>query len=230
MINDLFSLREKEIFRAIAELKDCDFVIIGGYAVNAYALPRFSVDCDIVIKDEAELERIEKILLSQGYSKECSAADCSYSGSFSRFEKTLANNFAVSIDVLIKSITDRMTGAVFSADWVFENSKVRVLKGKTMVSEIKARIININALLVMKIVSCRPTDIRDVFMMLPNANDAKWIKSEIGLRYGFQDRIARIIEKVSSPQFRDGLAGVYSYFDPKVFEKHRKAVVSLKED
>lgn len=230
MINDLFSLREKEIFHAIAELKDCDFVIIGGYAVNAYALPRFSVDCDIVIKDEVELERIEKILLSQGYSKECSAADCSYSGSFFRFEKYLGDNIAVSIDVLIRAVTDRMTGAIFSADWVFENSKMRVLKGKTMVSEIKARIINIDALLVMKIVSCRPTDIRDVFMMLPNANDTKWIQAEIGLRYRFQDRIEKIIEKVSSPQFRDGLAGVYSSFDPKIFEKHRKAVVDFGSD
>lgn len=226
---NLFSLREKEIFHAIAELKDCDFVIIGGYAVNAYALPRFSVDCDIVIKDEVELERIEKILLNHGYSKEHSTAECAYSGSFLRFEKYLGDNIAVSMDVLIKSVTDRMTGAIFSADWVFENSKISVLRGKTMISEIKARIINIDALLAMKIISCRPTDIRDVFMMLPNANNSKWIKAEIQLRCNFNDRIARIVEKVSSPQFKDGLAGVYSYFDPKVFEKHRKAVVSLRE-
>jgi hypothetical protein len=50
-------------------LKGCDFVIIGGYAVNAYTLPRFSVDCDIVIKDENELRKIEEVLLGLGYEK-----------------------------------------------------------------------------------------------------------------------------------------------------------------
>lgn len=52
MNKDLFSLREQEIFRILKEISECEFVLIGGYAVNAYALPRFSVDCDIVIKDD----------------------------------------------------------------------------------------------------------------------------------------------------------------------------------
>ena len=61
MIKNFLSLREEEIFKTIKELKECDFVIIGGYAVNTYTLPRFSVDCDIVIKNEIALEKIEKI-------------------------------------------------------------------------------------------------------------------------------------------------------------------------
>ena len=97
MIKDLFSLREEEIFNTLRELKDCDFVIIGGYAANAYALPRFSVDCDIVIKDADELEKIEKTLLKMGYKKERLPEDALYSGSFSRYEKKLDNNFAVSM-------------------------------------------------------------------------------------------------------------------------------------
>ena len=52
---DLFQLREKEIFETLKKLKNQKFVLIGGYSVNAYAMPRFSVDCDIVIKDEIEL-------------------------------------------------------------------------------------------------------------------------------------------------------------------------------
>lgn len=59
MISDLFSLRETEIFRTLVSLQSRHFVVIGGYAVNAYTLPRFSVDCDIVIR-RPEAEPIEK--------------------------------------------------------------------------------------------------------------------------------------------------------------------------
>ena len=53
-------LREKEIFETLKNIKKNKFVIIGGYAVNAYTLPRFSVDCDILIKDHKELLKIEE--------------------------------------------------------------------------------------------------------------------------------------------------------------------------
>src|SRR3989344_973617 len=224
MIKDLLSLREEEIFKTLKELKNCDFVIIGGYAVNAYALPRFSVDCDFVIKDKKGLRKIEKILLTIGYSKEKLPAAVQYSGSFSRYEKKLEHNFAVSMDLLVDNVTDRMTGAIFSADWIFANSSKRILKGKTIAEELKVRIINVDALLVMKIISGRATDIRDVFMMFPQAEDKEWLKSEIQIRADFKDRITRIIEKISSRQFKDGLSGVYGSFDQNVFEKHQKAI------
>ena len=227
MKKDLFSLREEEIFLTLRELKDCDFVVIGVYAVNAYTLPRFSVDCDIIVRNKNELNKIENILIKRGYKKE--EAKIQYSGAFSRYEKKLENNFAVSMDILIHNVSDRMTGATFSAEWIFENSNNRVLKGKTINEELKLRIINIDALLVMKIVSCRQTDIRDIFMMMPNAKNEDWIKSEVTLRYDFKDRINIIIEKVTSKQFKDGLSGVYGYFDIKVFEKHKKAIMKLTE-
>ncbi len=227
MTNDLFSLREEEIFRTLRELNDCDFVIIGGYAVNAYALPRFSVDCDLVIKDNNALKKIEKLLLKSGYKQQELNAEAQYLGSFSRYEKKLENDFTVSMDILIRVVTDRMTGATFSADWVFDNSAKKALKGKTITEELRVKIINRDALLVMKMVSCRSTDIRDVFMMLPNAKDKKWIKSEIALRYSLHDRVQRIVEKVTSSQFRDGLFGVYGSFDQKIFDKHKKAIITF---
>ncbi len=227
MINYLFSLREEEIFKTLKELKECFFVVIGGYAVNAYALPRFSTDCDIVIKDENELRKIEKHLLKRGYEKEKLLKEAQYSGSFFRYEKTLDTNFSVSMDILVGKVTDRMTGAIFATDWVFENSNTRLLNGKTIAEELRLRIINIDALLVMKIISCRSTDIRDVFMMIPSAKDKNWIVSEIQLRCAFNDRLAKIMEKVNSTQFKDGLSGVYGRVEQKLFEKHRNALLSL---
>ena len=229
MNQDLFSLRESEIFHTLKELKDIDLVIIGGYAVNAYTLPRFSVDCDIVIKNENELKKIEKILLKIGYTKENKTEKSPYSGNFARYEKTLDNNFAVSVDILIQKVTDRTTGAEFSSEWTFKHSHLRTLKGKTITEELKVRIIDIDALLAMKIISCRPTDIRDVFMMLPNAQEKEWIKTEVESRYNLRERISKILEKISAKQFKDGLSGVYGYVDQKVFEKHKKATEKFVE-
>lgn len=42
-------------------------MLIGGYAVNSYALPRFSVDCDIVTKTDAE--KITDILKLNEYKQ-----------------------------------------------------------------------------------------------------------------------------------------------------------------
>ncbi len=105
---------------------------------------------------------------------------------------------------------------------------MRLLKGKTIIEKLKLRIINIDALIVMKLVSCRPADIRDVFMMLPNAEDKKWIKSEVSSRCDFKGRLSKIIEKISSKQFKDGLSGVCGRLDQKTFEKHEKAILFLK--
>ena len=230
MKTDLFSLREQEIFNTLRQLKDCRLAVIGGYAVNAYTLPRFSVDCDIAVLDAGELHKIERILIDIGYKKEQHSGEAQYSGSFARYEKNVGGNFSVSVDVLIENVTDRMTGASFSAEWVFQHSEKEHLKGKTITEELRLRIIDIDALIVMKMISCRATDIRDVFMMLPNAKDREWIKSEVSIRYSFKDRIMKIAEKVNSSQFKDGLSGVYGYFDPKVFEKHKKAILALLDD
>jgi len=224
---NLFSLREEEIFKTLKDLRDCNLVIIGGYAVNAYTLPRFSVDCDIVLKDAKELRKIDKILLSRGYKPKVAFEDAPYSGSFSRYEKKLENEFMVSMDILIQSVVDRMTAVCFSAAWIFQNSERKTLRGKTIGEELKLKIINLDALIVMKTISCRSTDIRDVFMMLPQAKNEEWIKAEISQRYNFQERVSKLMEKVHSAQFKDGLFGVYGKFDQKVFEKHQKAVASL---
>jgi len=59
---ELLQLRENEIFGALKKIKNQKFAVIGGYAVNAYTLPRFSVDCDIVTENKAETAEIAKEL------------------------------------------------------------------------------------------------------------------------------------------------------------------------
>lgn len=217
----MLQLREKEIFETLNKIKKYDFVVIGGYAANAYALPRFSVDCDIVIMKRDKL--MEKLLMREGYK----LVETSYKRGFLRFEKTVLGNFKVSMDVLVGEVFDRQTNTVFSADWVFKNSSLRFLKGKTVLEKLKLKIINIDALVVIKFISCRSTDIRDVFMLMPKVEDKEWVKEEISKRFDFKDRFSKVKDRIVSMKFKDDLQGVYGYIDEVVFEKHKKAVLSL---
>ncbi len=225
---DLLQLREKEVFDTLKKIQKTNFVVIGGYAVNAYALPRFSVDCDIVVENHADAKSIEKKLERLGYLKETGAEESlSYHGSFIRYAKEIAQHFKVSMDVLIEKIVDRQTKAIFTAKWVFEHSHLRVLNGKTIPDKLKLRVIMPDALVVMKFISCRSTDIRDVFMILPFAKDRAWIRQEIAKHYDFEKRFEKIKEKVTSAQFKDNLQGVYGFIDLKTFEKHRKILLGM---
>ena len=126
------------------------------------------------------------------------------------------------MDVLIGEVLDRQTDATFSAEWIVEHSKIRLLKGKTILEELNVRIIDAEALFVMKFICARATDIRDIFMLAPNVKDRKWIQNEISERYDFNNRLKRIKEKVLSKQFKDGLQGVYGIIDPKVLKNIEK--------
>ncbi|MBU0628068.1 MAG: hypothetical protein KKC75_02675 [Nanoarchaeota archaeon] len=222
----MLQLREKEIFETLKKISKFDFVIIGGYAANAYALPRFSVDCDIVVKERPK--EMEKILESNGYKLENAGKQAMpYGGHFLRYEKTIEKDFKVSMDILVKEILDRQTNSVFSAEWIFMNSSLRLFKGKTIAEELKLRIIGIDALIAMKFISCRSTDIRDIFMLMPSSKDKAWIKKEISSRCSFEDRFSKVKGKITSPKFKDDLQGVYGFVNESVFEKHKKAVLSL---
>ena len=228
----MLQLREKEIFEILKKIKKYKFVLIGGYAVNAYTpLARFSIDCDIVVKDKNEVKEIEETLLDLGYAREENNKDkTSYYGDFLRLEKDLGDSIKVSIDILIKEVADRQTNSTFSADWVFDNSEIRALRGKTITEELKLRIINLDALFVLKFVCCRLTDIRDVFMLAPNIKNKEWVKEEISKKYDFNKLFLKVQEKITSKQFKDTLQGVYGIIDDKVFEKHKKAILELGKD
>jgi hypothetical protein len=224
----MLQLREKEIFETLKNINKFNFVIIGGYAVNAYTLPRFSIDCDIIVKNKDELKEIEETLLKLGYAKEEGNKDkTSHYGDFLRLEKDIGEGIKVSMDILIKEVLDRQTNATFSAEWVFDNSGIRTSRGKTITEELKLRIINLDALFVLKFVSCRLTDIRDIFMLAPNIKNKEWVKEEISKKYDFDKLFLKVKDKITSKQFKDSLQGVYGIVDEKVFEKHKKAILDL---
>ncbi len=227
---ELLQRREQEIFETLKKIQQYSFVVIGGYAVNAYTLPRFSTDCDIVIKDDLEKAKIEEELRQSGYVKEIHPqVNFPYQGTFARYVKELSSQFKVSMDLLIKEVVDRRSQARFTVEWVFEQAQRRLLKGKTITETLKVLIINPEALLVMKFISCRNTDIRDIFMLAPLMKEVSWIQDEISKQLDFQKNFLVIKEKITSPEFKNNLQGVQGYIDQKTFEKHQQAVLELEK-
>jgi len=223
---ELLQLRETEIFETLKKIRNLDFVIVGGYAVNAYTLPRFSVDCDIVIKGQEEREKIKEILENNGYfkTKQFSNIEKIDENKFERYQKVIANNFKVSVDVMIGEVLDRNTQAKFSAEWVFQNSQIRILRGKTVSDELKLRIVNSDALFVMKLSSCRLNDIRDLFLLAPLVKKKEWVKQEVASRYDLHERISKALKTINDPHFKNNLQGVFGFVDDKLFEHHKKIV------
>jgi len=226
---DLFAARERGIFEALEALSQsgCEFSVIGGYAVNAYALPRFSVDCDMATS-EKEAQKAAKLLLSIGFVRQLPPRGAPYVN-FIRLEKEMLPRISASFDVLFNSVHDRQSGASFSAEWIFSNSSVQILPAKTFAGGVKVRVISPDALFVMKFCCARGTDIRDIFMLCDRVRDWQWVKSEIAQRLDFEKQHRRIMGKLTGTDFKKNLGGVFGYVEQKAFEKRLKIMASLAE-
>ena len=131
------------------------------------------------------------------------------------------------MDILIGEVFDRETKAKFSSNWVFDNSALRNLQGKTISEQLRLKIVNADALFTMKMISCRQTDIRDIFLLINSVKDKKWIKKEISQRFDMKDRMNKILSKINSKKFKDELQGVFGMVDDKAFERNKKMILDL---
>jgi len=226
---DKLAAREKEVFRALETLtrSKCDFVVIGGYAVNAYALPRFSVDCDLVVLEDGA-RKVGKMLLSCGFHRVPALKHTTYAN-FYRFEKEALPGLIAAFDVLMRKVYDRQSGTTFPASWVFSHSSVVSLPAKTFAGQSKVRVISADALFVMKFCCARATDIRDIFMLCDKVDDWKWVKAEIASRVNFMAQHKKIMRKVSGAEYKKDLGGVFGYAEPAAFEKRLKILAAIME-
>jgi hypothetical protein len=223
---DKFAAREKEVFSALEALvqSKCEFAVIGGYAVNAYALPRFSVDCDLVASKNGAREVGQK-LLACGFHRVPPPKHAPYVN-FVRLEKEVMPSIIAAFDILYEKVHDRQSGATFAAKWVFAHSSVVSLPAKTFAGNLKVRVIDADALFVMKFCSARATDIRDIFMFCDKVKDWEWVKAEITSRVDLASQHRKIMQKVSGTEFRKDLGGVYGYVEPAAFGKRLKILES----
>lgn len=224
---DRLAAREKEVFGALEALlrSKCDFAVIGGYAVNAYALPRFSVDCDLVVREDGA-RKVGKTLLSCGFVRVPPLKHAAYAN-FLRFEKEALPDLIAAFDVLMDEVHDRQSGATFPAGWIFAHSSAISLPAKTFAGQLKVPVISADALFVMKFCCARATDIRDIFMLCDRVRDWKWATAELASRVDLAAQHKKIMQKVSGAEYKKDLGGVFGYLEPAAFEKRMRILAAI---
>lgn len=213
--------REKEIFDALEKIAEYG-ILVGGYAINAYTPPRFSVDCDLVLKKN--VKHVEEVLIKNGFKKtEHGKLQLPYTGEFLRFEK--GKTF---FDLLVGGILDRQSSSYFPYDFIEKNSKERETVGRATISRIRMKIANPEVLFIMKFASCRRQDMRDMFMLSNLKLDAEFIIATIKEKYnGMLPNIEKIRKAVTDQKFKDALQGVYGLLPEAMFETTRDNLLKI---
>ncbi len=203
-----FIERENQIFEKLNEFKeiDLDFVLVGGYAVSAFN-HRFSVDADIVIREQ-DKEKCKDVLVNNGFEeKQRKDLDSVYDGEFIGFTK--GKDLPVNFDLLVNSLECRQTGASWSFEYIDENSISKVIEGTE--KSIKSKIPEKELLIAIKIHSGRFTDVRDIVSL---GKDIEIDKIREHIDRGEQEKLIKILiqikEKLKSPGFIDSFKGVFS--------------------
>jgi len=205
--------REALILQVLRKLSG-DFILIGGYAVNAYVPPRFSIDCDLVVFEG--VEGMKEILGKNGF-EETEKGDVPY-GEYIRF---MHKKEKVSFDLLVNSVLDRDSGVVFEGSLFKKYSRERVTVGRANPIRIKMRIADPELLFVMKFVSARRQDIRDIFMLSGTELNWNLIKEIIKKKCNeelMKERVRLIKAKVTSKDYRDSLHGAFGKIPDKTFD------------
>lgn len=215
--------RERVVLETLEKIPRQNVVLIGGYAVNAYVPPRFSIDCDIVILDNAK--NIEDALKKDGYAKE-EAGDVPF-GNYLRY---VGEKEKVSFDLLVNSVLDRGSGVVFEAELFEKYSRRRVTVGRAHPIRIEMRIADPELLFAMKFVSARKQDIRDIFMLA--GEGLKWgliVKIILGKCNSdmIKKRIDLIKRSIKSKGYRDSIHGPFGKMPDERFDSCRKRLLDF---
>jgi len=215
--------RERIILEVLEKIPTQNIVLIGGYAVNAYVPPRFSIDCDLVVI--GGFPDVEATLRSSGFAK-AEAGDVPY-GNYVRYVR---ESEKVSFDLLVNSVMDRATGIVFGKELFEKYSKKRVTVGRATPIRIEVKIADPELLFAMKFVSGRKQDIRDIFMLAGeslNWDVTKEIISEKCDDALIKKRISLIKRSIESKTYRDSLHGPYGKIPDERFKSCRKLLMEF---
>src|SRR3989344_318803 len=222
-----FAEREKFLFSILGQIfGKADFVVIGGYAINAYVLPRFSIDCDRVVQNKKDLAQIQKQLQKAGFAERASGK-LPYSGEFLAMA---SKEPQATFDILAGAVEDRLSGTIFPAEMIFKNSAKRVIFGKSSPSQMKCRVVDSELLFLMKACPARTTDIRDLFMLSALKLDSDKMQ-KLAKEANAKIDAEKILSKIGSKGFLDALQGVHGKLPQeqynKTLEKARKNIQNL---
>jgi len=205
-----FVKRENEIMRVLKRLVEArlDFILVGGYAVSGLAKHRFSMDCDVVVPKK-ELE-FEEVLREEGFLRHTRKAgfDEAYGGEFVSYRKEV-NHSSITFDLLVASLVCRATRAAWSFDYVKRYSTEANIAG--IETSVTCRIPERELLIAFKVHSARRADIRDIIMLMEDA-DLEEVFEHIkkGEKEALRRQVSKIMDALEDPNLVNSLKGVFT--------------------
>ena len=240
--SEIMNLREEEIRRIIEQLsKQTDgfenpkIVMIGGYALRAFtSLSRYTRDCDFALKksDGWNLDRMQK-LLPKVLSTEVLEKRDSYG--FLRCIKLLKVNgrsVKISIDFMEGEVRGRTEEQVF---FITEKFLRRAKKVKIPIAEemIEIYIPDYADYMILKMMSARPSDIRDIATLIwkngaPDDIEQR-AKKTLADPEILKKNLRLIITDISDKRFLDSWKGTFvtTEFTEKIREQVLKELKKL---
>jgi hypothetical protein len=194
------TVRETEVIRILRVMTEATdgFVLIGGYAVNAYGQHRFSVDCDLATNlDNTPV--IDTALLREGYELWKGRFRPPIGVTMKVYRKSVAG-LPVSVDLFVNTVVSRRTRGTWTYKFIQENSVEAIVVGAT--DSTPSRVAHRNLLVAMKLHSGRTQDFADVVMLSERVDwEAVARYSACGSRELLMEQVDSAIKEISSTRF-----------------------------
>jgi hypothetical protein len=202
-------------------------VLIGGYAIAAYGVPRFSNDADIVISAPLK-STFEKFLREQGFEMEEPAHSSrqDFEGNVPRFRRE-----ETTVDLLVGYVRDRKAGVDIPEEWISKDSLQLQLKTITSISEVPVSVARPEAIWALKLQAGRDQDLLDLYAIfdVPIKTD-----EVISLFRSFNSetlngKLSLTLEKVYSTKlFEDAMSRMGTKRTEKTVEKWQKFATKVR--
>jgi len=237
---DMMRKREGEILKAVKHLSgetnafnEPEMMVIGGYALRAFIpFSRFTRDCDFAVKKRNgwNIDFLKKIL-PDGFSIEHEEKRGSYG--FMRCVKFLRHErsrIKVSIDFMEGEIRGReeKDAVIIDRKMIQRREFVELVIGG---EKVRIPVPCYTDYFIMKVVSCRASDIRDVAAIIlergaPESLDER-LKEVLPHPEVFDAKLNRIISEIKKKMFLDSWRGIFG--TKKYDDEDRKKVLKLLE-
>ncbi len=211
--------RETEIIRILRVLSEATdgFVVIGGYAVNAFGQHRFSVDCELATNRD-NVPVIDALLLREGYELKRSEVRPPIGVTIREYAKSIGGE-TTSVMLLVDTVVNTTTRGIWTYNFIRENSLEAMVVGAT--GSTPSRVAQRNLLVAMKLHAGETQDFEDV-VMLAERVDWKTVArcAASGSKQQLIEQIDYGIGEISSVKFALELKSIFAMrSDPTLLVK-----------
>jgi|RifCSP13_1_1023834.scaffolds.fasta_scaffold01365_9 hypothetical protein len=202
--------REEGCFDILVSFQAEEAILIGGYAISAYGLSRFSVDLDLVTA-EATADRLRAVLAEKGFQVAATwSGDRTLPGHADRWSRGPRGR-TIGVDLLIDGVADRRSGASFSFAELRPMASRRLVRGVDPAKTAKPLVADREVLIALKLAAGRKVDLRDVAILSRGIADYGVVAGLLQRvpKALVQERIRSLSDSLETLYFRDALKGSF---------------------